>query len=75
MGEKGFQMCDNCCGCSACSSICPQNAIKMEKNIKGFLYPNLDETKCVACGLCMKACPLSEKRSTQIISSDLKRDI
>ncbi|MGN0394977.1 MAG: 4Fe-4S binding protein [Coprococcus sp.] len=33
----------------------------MEKNIKGFLYPNLDETKCVACGLCMKACPLSEK--------------
>lgn len=61
MEEKGFHMCDNCCGCGACNSICPKNAIKMEKNIKGFLYPRFNKTKCVRCNLCMNACPLNEK--------------
>lgn len=47
---------EECCGCSACAQICPKNAIKMETDEEGFLYPKIDETKCVNCGLCKKAC-------------------
>lgn len=46
----------DCCGCTACASICSHNAIMMKPDGLGFLYPKLDETKCVECGLCEKVC-------------------
>lgn len=49
-----------CCGCSACVAICPQNAIYMVQDEEGFGYPHIDENQCVRCGLCIKVCP--EKR-------------
>lgn len=49
---------DNCTGCHACYSICPKNCIKMEPNEEGFLYPVIDKSTCINCGLCEKACPL-----------------
>lgn len=49
---------DQCCGCHACASICPKNAITMERDKEGFLYPVIDGGACVACGRCEKACPL-----------------
>lgn len=52
-----------CCGCTACKSICPQNAIEMKEDEEGFLYPIVDKEKCVNCGLCKKVCPiLSQNR-------------
>lgn len=45
----------DCCGCSACSSICPVGAITMEADEEGFLYPKVNE-KCINCGLCLKVC-------------------
>lgn len=45
-----------CCGCSACKSICPKNAIRMKPDDMGFLYPDVDTTLCVDCGLCEKVC-------------------
>ena len=33
-----------CCGCSACNSICSHDAIKMIENEEGFPYPIIDET-------------------------------
>lgn len=48
---------DKCCGCSACVNICPVNAINMEHNDEGFLYPVIDMEKCINCGLCEKVCP------------------
>ncbi len=53
---------DSCCGCSACSVVCPANAISMKENGKGFLYPMPDPEKCVKCGLCEKTCPVKEDR-------------
>lgn len=47
-----------CCGCYACYSICPTNAIKMERDEKGFEYPVVIKEKCINCGLCEKACPI-----------------
>lgn len=45
-----------CCGCTACMSVCPQNAIHMQADVEGFLYPVVDENRCVHCGLCEKVC-------------------
>lgn len=47
---------ENCCGCTACENICAHNAISMVQDIEGFLYPKVDATKCVDCGLCVKVC-------------------
>ena len=50
----------NCCGCSACASICAHNAISMESDAMGFKYPVVDVSKCVNCGLCEKVCAFNE---------------
>lgn len=52
---------NNCCGCSACANICPHGAIEMVENSEGFLYPEIDQSKCVDCGLCKKTCPILNK--------------
>lgn len=50
----------NCCGCTACASICTHEAIAMEPDALGFLYPRVDENKCVDCGLCERVCQFNE---------------
>lgn len=45
-----------CCGCTACMSICPHDAIVMRPDEMGFVYPVVDKDKCVDCGLCEKVC-------------------
>ena len=52
---------DLCCGCTACYSVCPKNAIKMVRDNEGFLYPEVDKEKCVNCGMCKKVCPILNK--------------
>lgn len=52
---------DKCTGCHACMSVCPKQCIHMEENKEGFLYPVIDESKCVDCGLCKKTCMVSKK--------------
>ena len=48
---------DECCGCGACFSICEKDAIIMEPDEEGFLYPCVVPEKCVKCYMCMKVCP------------------
>ena len=48
----------NCCGCSACASVCPCNAIAMNSDDEGFLYPVVDETVCIGCNKCVQSCPV-----------------
>ena len=45
-----------CCGCTACKFVCPKNAISMEPDEEGFLYPVIDAAKCIRCSKCEKAC-------------------
>lgn len=47
----------SCSGCHACFSVCPKSAISMSENNEGFLYPQIDNGKCIKCGLCEKTCP------------------
>lgn len=60
--EKG-----KCSGCHACMAVCPKNAITMQPDSEGFLYPIVDIKKCINCGLCDKSCqainPIVSKRS------------
>lgn len=46
-----------CCGCFACSQICPKHCITMFRDDEGFFYPNVDENVCIDCRLCEKVCP------------------
>lgn len=48
-----------CTGCSACVSICSRNAIQMQADCNGFLYPQVDPALCVQCGMCQQVCPVS----------------
>lgn len=50
----------DCCGCTACVSICAHDAIKMKPDALGFLYPEVDSTKCIECGLCDKVCAFND---------------
>ena len=49
---------EDCCGCAACYAICPQSAISMIEDEEGFLYPKIDDNKCIYCYSCIKVCPI-----------------
>ena len=51
-----FQKKSDCCGCGACMNVCPKGAITMQEDENGYVYPVIDDEKCVKCGLCKKAC-------------------
>ena len=51
-----------CCGCTACASICPKKAIVMKQDEEGFMYPIVDKAKCINCGLCDKVCLVKNQK-------------
>ena len=55
-----------CCGCTACASVCAHDAISMQPDTLGFLYPAVDENKCVDCGLCEKVCAFNNHYDTNL---------
>lgn len=56
---------EKCNGCHACYNICPQKAIEMIEDEKGFKYPKVDQDKCIECGLCEKICPILNKKENK----------
>lgn len=48
----------DCCGCNSCVQRCPKHCIGMLVDSEGFLYPKIDESLCIDCGLCEKVCPV-----------------
>lgn len=53
-----------CCGCTACVSICPQKAISMSENEYTESIPVIDYSKCIECGLCQKVCDFKKFKPT-----------
>lgn len=51
----------DCTACSACLHSCAHKAIQMEISKEGFLYPQIEESKCTNCGLCRNICPSNRK--------------
>jgi len=50
----------DCSGCTACVSICANNAVQMIEDKEGFLYPEINKALCVDCGKCENVCPFYE---------------
>lgn len=46
-----------CCGCGACSDVCPVSAIRMITDSDGFVFPETDSHTCIGCGKCDSVCP------------------
>ena len=49
---------EQCCGCRNCINVCPQKAVRFKFDKAGFEYPDVDNDKCINCGLCEKCCPV-----------------
>ncbi len=55
-----FEKKSDCCGCHACRSVCPEQAISMVPDEEGFLYPSICVDMCTECGLCQETCPINK---------------
>jgi len=56
---------EECTGCMACYNACKHNAITMKEDEEGFLYPQINETLCINCQLCVKKCPILQGTTLQ----------
>lgn len=59
---------EECRGCTACMAACPVSAIDMHES-EGFLYPVIDKSKCINCGLCRLIC---DKTINSTVKSEYK---
>lgn len=48
-----------CCGCTACSTVCPAQCIVMRRDREGFDYPVANPDLCIGCGRCESVCPVT----------------
>ena len=46
-----------CYSCRSCFLSCPRDAIEMVEDEEGFFYPEVNDGKCVECGICAARCP------------------
>ncbi len=56
-----------CSGCGVCALKCTHMAIQMSTDEEGFIYPLIDESKCVNCGLCQKIC---HEENNNVLNND-----
>ena len=54
---------NQCNGCGTCALVCPVKAIKMVEDEEGFLYPIVDESKCIQCNKCKRFCSNNVKEN------------
>ena len=60
----------DCRGCTACSANCPTQAIEMQSQ-NGFLYPVIDEEKCIHCDRCVKTCEKTLDSKTKACDGEI----
>ena len=60
-GTKIYFIGHGCVGCHTCRSLCPAKAIHF-----GDTGNEIDQEKCVHCGVCYQECPISMISETEI---------
>lgn len=55
----------DCVGCNACVQRCPKQCISMKEDEQGFIYPKVDLSICINCGLCEKVCPVINQSTSR----------
>ena len=63
---------EDCCGCSACESICSKDAISLMPDTEGFLYPKVNSGVCIDCHLCENICPVIRRDQNHNLNLPLK---
>jgi len=68
-----------CTGCTACSSVCPNDCIEMTADDEGFKYPKVNKIMCNDCQLCESVCSVEklnqlDKKQTIIYAVQSKDD-
>lgn len=48
---------EECCGCNACTNVCPKQCIEMVEDKEGFWYPEINQNLCIDCSKCIQVCP------------------
>lgn len=61
----------DCCGCGACASVCPTEAITMGEDTCGFALPRVDASRCIGCDACTRVCPIGNERTLHNDASDV----
>lgn len=51
----------DCAGCYTCFNTCPLNAISMQTDEDGFIFPKIDQSICIDCGQCKKVCDFQDE--------------
>lgn len=51
---------EQCASCYACLNACPTTSIVLQEDEWGCLYPVINQTSCIDCGLCQKVCPVCQ---------------
>jgi coenzyme F420-reducing hydrogenase beta subunit len=73
---------DKCTGCFACANVCPNDAIEIQYDDKGFYKAVIDDSKCIGCALCENVCPQKndldnsnyiESKTFAVIANDVIR--
>lgn len=54
-----------CNGCTSCIYVCPKKCIEMKEDNEGFIYPVIDESKCIHCGKCLTVCSNTQEQNTK----------
>jgi len=58
-----IKLCEHCDGCGLCANVCPNDAIELVQNNKGFYYATISKT-CIKCGKCVNAIQLKCKKGS-----------
>lgn len=54
----------DCCGCTACVTVCPKKCLVMEEDEYGFLFPRIEKLEqCIHCHRCEVVCPIEKNKS------------
>lgn len=56
----------DCCACGACMNACPKEAISMQEDKHGYIYPVIAPQQCIGCNRCKKVCAYQNDTETNM---------